>query len=72
VKEPVATLEELTVEHEHLTEDLMEVARQWLEFRVVRDFVGMERTKTVMDEQCAELRRIERKIKRREKRADAA
>jgi hypothetical protein len=66
------TLEELVVEQERITEDLMEVARQWLECRVLRDFTGMERTKGVMDEQCSALRHIERKIKREEKRAGAA
>jgi phage shock protein A len=66
------TREELVAQHERLTKDLMEVASQWVQFRVRRDFIGMGRTSAVMDEQCAELRRIERRIAREEKRASAA
>jgi hypothetical protein len=62
----------MEAEVERIHEDLGVAAMQWLQFRVRGDFIGMERAGAVIDELCAELTRVERRIKRREKRASAA
>jgi hypothetical protein len=69
---PAVPLEELTTQVECLHEDLGVAAVQWLQFRVRGDFIGMGRAGAVIDELCAELTRVERRIKRRGKRANAA
>jgi hypothetical protein len=65
-------IEELRAEQKQLTEHLAIAGVQWLQFRVRGDFIGMRRVDAVIDEVSRDLTRVERKIRREEKRAGAA